>query len=247
MLLVTLALKTQENLHKIADWTDQNQMQLNKDKTNYMVFSRSETEFATRLSIDGDTIDRIEEVKLVGVWLTTWLDWEKNTKELCKKAYARLTMLTKLRYVGVPREDLIHIYILYVRSLLEYCSVVWHSTLTAEQGNNLERVQKLCLKIILGEEYCGYDDALEKCGLERLSDRRENKCLNFGLKSLLHPIHSEMFPINPQVLANPHYTRNSEHFVVNMAKSDSYRDSAIPYMQRMLNQYVNNQKRTRSV
>ena len=75
------SLKTQENLHKIAHWTDQNQMQLNKDKTNYMVFSRSETEFATRLSIDGDTIDRIEEVKLVGVWLTTWLDWEKNTKE----------------------------------------------------------------------------------------------------------------------------------------------------------------------
>ena len=29
-----------------------------------------------------DTLDRIEEVKLVGVWLTTFLDWEKNKREI---------------------------------------------------------------------------------------------------------------------------------------------------------------------
>ena len=83
------------------------------------------------------------------------MDWDKNTREICKKVYARLTMLTKLtitkfKYVGVDTEELVHIYILYIRSLLEYCSVVWHSTLTGEQCHNIERVQKLCLKIILG-------------------------------------------------------------------------------------------------
>ena len=97
-----------------------------------MIFSRSETEFATRLTLEGNTLDRIEETKLVGVWLTTWLDWDKNTRETCKKAYARLTMLTKIKYVDVPKEDLVQIYILYVRSLLEYCSTIWHSTLTVE-------------------------------------------------------------------------------------------------------------------
>ena len=238
------SLKTQDNLNTIADWTQLNKMKLNKDKTSYMVFSRSETEFATRLNIEGDTIDRVEETKLVGVWLTTWLDWDKNTREICKKAYARLTMLTKLKYVGVPKEDLIQIYILYVRSLLEYCSTVWHSTLTVEQSDNLERVQKLCLKIILGNQYQGYDDALDKCSLERLNIRRETKCLNFGLKCLLHPVHSEMFPVNPQVLTNPD-ARISEHFQVNFAKTDSYRDSAVPYIQRMLNQYVKKQQKTR--
>ena len=53
-----------------------------------MVFSRSDTEMATRLSMNRKTIDRVEEIKLVGVWLTTWLDWDKNTKVICKKAYA---------------------------------------------------------------------------------------------------------------------------------------------------------------
>ena len=70
-----------------------------------------------------------------------------------------MTMITKLKYVGVPIDDLLNVYILYVRSLLEYCSVVWHSTLTVEQSQNLESVQKLCLKVILGDEYSGYDNA----------------------------------------------------------------------------------------
>ena len=104
---------TQDTLNKISDWTETNMMKLNKDKTNYMVFSRSDTEFATRLTLEGQTIDRVEEVEIVGVWLSTWLDWDRNTREVCRRAYARLTMLTKLKYVGVPKEDLINIYILY--------------------------------------------------------------------------------------------------------------------------------------
>ena len=234
-------LKTQEDLNTIADWTDQNLMKMNEEKTQYMVFSRSEIEMATRLTLNGKTLERIEETKLVGVWLTTWLDWEKNTREICRKAYARMTMLTKLKYVGVNLEDLINIYILYIRSLLEYCSVVWHSTLTGEQAQHIESVQKLCLKILLGSEYSGYDQALKTCGLERLSVRRQQKCLNFGLKSLLHPVHTKMFPINPQL--DSHDTRNQEHFTVNWAGSESYRKSAIPYIQIMLNKYVKNHNR----
>ena len=179
---------------------------------------------------------------MVGVWLTTWLDWDRNTRDICRKAYARMTMITKLKYVGVPTEDLLNIYILYIRSLLEYCSVVWHSTLTVEQSQNLESVQKLCLKVILGDEYSGYDNALECCGLDSLSDRREEKCLKFGLKSLLHPVHCQMFPVNPQILTNPYNTRSTEHFTVNWAKSESYRQSAIPYIQIMLNDHVNSQQ-----
>ena len=210
-------------------------------KSNYMLFSRSETEVATRLSLNGNTLDRIEEVKLVGVWITTWLDWDKNTREICKKAYARLTMLTKLKYAGVPAQDLITIYILYIRSLLEYCSVVWHSTLTAEMSQNLERVQKVCIKVIMGDDYEDYTSALDNCGLETLSIRREDRCLQYGLKSLLHPVHSKQFPVNPHIKSNLHDTRNSEHFRVNWAKTDSYRMSAIPYIQRKLNDYVRKQ------
>ena len=59
------------------------------------------------LTLNHKTIDRIEEIKLVGVWLTTWLDWDKNRREICKKTYARLTMLTNLKYVCADTEELV--------------------------------------------------------------------------------------------------------------------------------------------
>ena len=150
-----------------------------------------------------------------------------------------MTLLTKLKYVGTSTEDLLDVYNLFIRSILEYCCVVWHSTLTVQQSTNIENVQKLCLKIILGTDYVGYEKSLKICGLEKLETRRESRCLKFGLKSLLHPIHSELFPVNPQVILNQ---PSREHFHVNWAKTESYRMSAVPYIQRMLNEYVKKQK-----
>ena len=76
------------------------------------------------------------------------LSWNKNCHEICKKAYARLGMLTKLKYVGVSREDLLNIYILFIRSVTEYCSVLFHSSLTQAQSNKLENKLGLsCAKL----------------------------------------------------------------------------------------------------
>ena len=90
------SLTTQQNIETISNWTTDNMMKLNEQKSNYMIFSRSNTEFTTRITMNGKTMNRTEEVKLLGVWVTTFLDREKNTREMCKKAYLRMTMLTNI-------------------------------------------------------------------------------------------------------------------------------------------------------
>ena len=45
-------LTTQTSINQIAEWTDKNLMKLNEGKSNYMVFSRSDTEIATRLTLN---------------------------------------------------------------------------------------------------------------------------------------------------------------------------------------------------
>ena len=45
--------------------------------------------------------------------------------------------------------DLKIIYVSFIRSLLEQSCTVWHSGLTQENTNDLERVQKCALKINL--------------------------------------------------------------------------------------------------
>ena len=79
---------TQSNLNTISKWTEENLMQLNEDKCNYMVFSRSETKISTRLSINNIRLERISATKLLGVWLTDDLPLSRNCKEICIKAYS---------------------------------------------------------------------------------------------------------------------------------------------------------------
>ena len=61
--------------------------------------------------------------------------------------------------------------------LNEYCSVAFHSSLTIENGDKLEQIQIICLKVILGEMYVAYFEAIQMCGLKLLSDRSKDRCL----------------------------------------------------------------------
>ena len=131
----------QDKIDKISDWTAANLMRLNPKKCNYMIFSRSKDNIATRLKIGDSVLERKPAQKILGMWVSADLSWSQHCQEICKKAYSRLSMLTKLMYVGVRIEDLIDIYILYIRSLAEYCSVAFHSSLTVEQSNKIERTR----------------------------------------------------------------------------------------------------------
>ena len=233
--LPTESFKTQEHIDYIAKWTNENLMKLNEAKSNYLIFSRSRESFATRLFMNSVTLERINMTKILGIWISEDLSWSKNCQEIARKAYSRLSLITKLKYVGVNKSDLLDIYILFIRSVTEYCSVVFHSSLTQTQSEKLERIQKICLKIILGEEYTDYPSALILCGLETLSDRREKRCLDFALKCLAHNKNKRIFPTNPNHNSR---IRESEPFLVNFAKSESYRKSAVPYCQRKLNKHL---------
>lgn len=225
----------QDNLNTISTWTTDNMMRLNPVKSNYMIISRSTEDFATRLSVNNDIIDRVGASKILGVWIEDNLSWSRNCKEICVKAYSRLSLLTKLKYVGVKTEDLIDIYVLYIRSVTEYCSVAFHSSLTNEQTNKLERIQRTCLKVILGVMYIDYDSALEMTGLQTLFKRREKRCLDFSIKCVKHTRNSRLFPFNTEQTQN---VRNREMFQVNFAKTSAYKKSTIPYCQRLLNKHV---------
>ena len=49
--------RTQENVDSISSWTTNTLMQLNKDKTNYMVFLHARTEFSTRFTLGGKVLE----------------------------------------------------------------------------------------------------------------------------------------------------------------------------------------------
>ena len=225
-------------------WSENNLMQLNKSKTYYLIFSRTREEFASRFTINSTFIDRKKETKILGLWLEEDGRWAKNTKEICKRAWARVGMLTKLKHAGVNTEELLHNYKQFVRVMLEYCSVVWHSSLSEQQSRSLERCQSVCLRVILGDNFISYEAALEMTGLRKLSDRRQSRCLEYGLKSLKNPVNKRYFPENPNLDLSL-VTREREKYHVNFARTRQYQQSAIPYIQRLLNQHAKEKEKKR--
>ena len=223
----------QSYLDQISLWTSQNLMKLNPEKSNYQIFSRAKEAFVTRLTINGTKIDQKEVTKILGCWIQEDAgSWSTNTRELVKSAYSRLSMLTKLKYTGVSRKDLLEIYSLFVRSRAEYMSVVWHSSLTVEQDHKIENIQKTSLKIILGDSYIDYPASLIATGLKSLFERRQARCLVFAKRCLSNPNTKEMFPLSSE---DCHNLRLPEKYFVNFSRTENYKNSAVPFCQRLLN------------
>ena len=156
-------------------------MKLNKNKSNIMIFNYTQNyQFGLNLKLDEKTIDVVQETKLLGTIVTDDLKWSKNTDFLVKRANARMRILHKIVSFNTTVEDLITVYIMYVRSILEQSCQVWHPMLTQENIEDLERVQKSALRIILQDKYSTYEEALEKLMLSKLSVRREKLCVKFA-------------------------------------------------------------------
>ena len=105
----------------------------------------------------------------------------------------RMCLLRKVSNFKPPQKDLGLMYIQYVRNILEQSCVVWHSSLTIEQSENLENIQKNACRIILKNEYNCYEKALERLNLETLENRRVQLCLKFALKCRKNPQAKELF------------------------------------------------------
>merc|ERR1711942_649681 len=138
-----------------------------------MVFNFAKNlKFNTRLSIDDVKLDQINETKLLGLRIRDDLSWKSNTNELTKRAYSRMMIIKKLIQFNVPLAELVQIYILYIRSVVEQSAVVWHASITTGEQKDLERIQKVALRLILGENYTTYNEALKQTGLDTLRSRR---------------------------------------------------------------------------
>ena len=97
--------------------------------------------------------------------------------------------------------------------------------MTQENKDDLERVQKTALKVILQDNYKGYKNSLAQLEIETLENRRIELCLNFAIKSSKNEKVKHMFPLSE----NNHtmFTRNEEKFKVHHANTSRLKDSAI--------------------
>ena len=230
-------LKSQEYLNEISAWTDSMKMKINTNKTKIMLFNFTHKyQFSTRLELNGQVLDTVSETKLLGTILTNDLRWDKNTENIVKKAYGRMELLRKMSSFGAPKGDLKKIYLTFIRSHCEQSSSVWHSGLTQQNIDDIERIQKVSLKIILKGNYLNYENALKILDLSTLEDRRNELSLTFAQKCLKNPKMKGLFPPNNRT--HDMTPRHHEHFQVFRANTERMKKSPIISMQKLLNKNI---------
>ena len=149
------------------------------------------------LRLSGEELQTTDIVKILGVKISKDLKWDVHISDIIKRASGRLFMLTTLRRLGLPAEDLKTIYIGFIRPrpLVEYAFPAWHSGLPEQQHAALERIQKWACRIMLGNKCDSYVDALDQCKLTRLRTRREQICLQFTDKLMKNAAFRSWLPM----------------------------------------------------
>ena len=227
----------QEDLDNFVDWSKNNNLTLNPSKCQGLQVCFMQNPPTPTLTIDDVPLNFVNCAKILGIWLQDDLKWDKQIKEMLKKANSRLYMLRNLKRFGFNPTELGIIYKGYVRPLLEYGDVVWGSSLTCDQGttqSTLEKVQKRACKIILGKNYNSYSDAMETCELDTLSDRRKIHSRKFA-QSL--PNCQRTSSLIPPTRRSVHGRdlRNSNSISLLPCRTERFRKSPIPYFIDLLN------------
>ena len=226
-------LASQEHLLSINKWTKAKKMKLNVKKTKNMVFNRSPNQFVTKLEVNSEEIETVKETVLLGTVITDSLTWDRNCEELIKKAYKRMQLLNCVASFTDSRQDLKNVYLTFIRSVLEQSAVVWHSSLTQKNRDDLERVQKVAVKIIAGTKSLPYNEALKILKLETLNKRRTNLCLRFAKNCLKNGKMKDLFPVKKYALKMK--IRRKRKFKTKKYRTKRMEISSLPYMRALLN------------
>ena len=207
---------------------------LNDKKTKYTIvnFCKSK-QFKTRLFINNSLIEQVSQTRLLGVILSEDLTWHANTQDLVKRAHKRMIMLRKLKEFRVKQKDMLLVYKLYIRSVIEQSSVVWSSSLTQEEELALERTQKVALRLIYQSDYESYENALLLADIPTVTERFRMLAVRFATKCTKSENTAHMFPLAPKPAKD---MRMIENFHVPMARKERFFKSAIPTMARALNE-----------
>ena len=104
--------------------------------------------------------------------------------------------------MGCPRIELIQVLKQQVLPTLEQAVPFWGPLVTQKEKNQIERVLKIGLKIVMGDEFHSYPHALSSANMLSLDQRRQKLIQNFAQKAAINPKFNSWFNPSPQRVIN---------------------------------------------
>ena len=146
----------QEDLNRLVSWCTLNRLYLNIEKCSVMSFGLIKEKVVFDYSIQGISLERVCLVKDLGVWFDGDLRFDSHVNNKVNEAYRMLGFIKRSCYALSNKTAFLMLYNAYVRSKLEFASIIWES-LQENRINQVEMVQKKFLKFLSKKIY-GIDD-----------------------------------------------------------------------------------------
>ena len=186
-------------------------MKLNEKKTKELLVNfgkKNKTVDIPPVVINSTPVERVNNTKLLGLWLSSDLTWTKHVKEITKRASSRLYLLSQAKHASISPNDRVGLYKALVRPIIEYACPVWHPGLPKYLDRSLETIQARVLRTVFPDLL--YDDALIVADLPTLADRRTELTLNF-FTQLTNP-QNKCHGLLPNIKTKCYNTRNKSKF-----------------------------------
>ena len=212
-------------------------MKINEKKTQILCINfRKSLKFPPIFSIgDCAQLEIVKHTKLLGIIISDDLRWAHHVDYMCQRANKKIWLLRRMKILKLDLNIMLDFYCKEVRSILEFGVACWNSGLTVRHTEQIERVQKICINIIL----CDIDWSIPYTigctllGIEPLTFRRSDLCIRFAQKTSRDPRHSDFFTLNTCNVSTRQEKQTYREFNCSTGR---YYDSPLCYLTRLLNQ-----------
>ena len=148
----------QPYLENIYQWTKDNDLVLNPDKSTATLFTPDthEHDVTLNLSINNVTIPTVKNPKMLGLIMDPGLNFSEHIKTTKEKADSSIKILKALTSAswGKQKETLLATYKTIVRPVIEYASTIWSPVVSDTNLQKLQTTENNALRIVTG---CTHD------------------------------------------------------------------------------------------
>ena len=125
-----------------------------------MLFNRAiKHDFMPELYLtQGNKLEVVEEMKLVGYQLRNDLKTISNTNYIVRRAWQRMWIVRRLKSLGANESELLKVLRAQVLSVLQFASPAWSTQITAHESARIESVLKpACIWYLVNNTnpFCG--------------------------------------------------------------------------------------------
>ena len=219
-----------QDLQRIADWAKQWLVNFNPSKTEALFLSLSRTNrIPPDLYFQNTQLTFVESHTHLGVSLSSDGSWHTHISNITSSASKVLGTMRALKY-KLKRNTLNHLYLTYLRPILEYASILWDSC-TINEKETIEKIQYEAARIVTGlTRSVSIERLLKEIGWVSLADRRKIQKLVLVYKHKngeLPEYLSELYP-NTISQTNTYRLRDRENYATVVRRLEIYSKSVIP-------------------